>query len=115
MKKINKEQIDLLKLEIKEFVNMRVYGGIDAWVDLWRRHAMNTGDWKADYLQMGADGWNGYIYREYVRIHSIWKKCKFDESMTYAEFYMIFDSLWVSVSVRIIKNLIGDASDELAY
>jgi hypothetical protein len=115
MKKMGKEQIDLLKLVIEEFVNTRVYGGFDTWIDLWRRHAMNTGDWKADYLQMGMDGWNGYSYRSYVNIHSVWKKCKFDEHMTYVEFYMIFDSLWVSVSVRMIKNLIGDTSDELAY
>lgn len=115
MKKMGKEQIDLLKEEIEAFVELRVCGGINGWVDLWRRNAMNTGDWKADYIQMGMEGWNGYCYRAYVNIHSIWKRCKFNEYMTFSEFYMIFDSLWVSVSVRMIKNLIGDASDELAY
>lgn len=115
MKKMGKEQIDLLKSEIEAFVNMRVCGGIECWVDLWHRYSMNTGDWKADYIQMGLDGWNGYVYRRYIDVHSIWESCKFNEYMTYAEFYLIFDSLWVSVSVKMIKNLIGDASDELAY
>lgn len=115
MKNVRKENIDLIKSEIEEFVNMRVCGGITAWVDLWRRFARNTGDWKADYLQMGLDGWNGYVYRDYVDPYSVWERCNFDKHMTYAEFYMIFDSLWVSVSVRVIKNLIGDESDELAY
>ena len=115
MKKLGKEQIELLKSEIEAFVKMRVCGGVDAWVDLWRRFAMNTGDWKADYIQMGMERWNGYSYRNHVSVHGIWKSCKFDEYMTYPEFYMIFDSLWVSVSARMIKNLVGDTSDELAY
>lgn len=115
MKKIGQEQIDLLKLEIEEFVNLRVCGGINGWVDIWRGNATTTGDWKADFIQMGMEGWNGYSYRAYANVHSIWKRCKFDEYMTFSEFYMIFDSLWVSVSVRIIKKFIGDSSDELAY
>ena len=115
MKKNGKKQIDLLKSEIKEFANRRVCGGVDAWVDLWRKYAMNTSDWKTDYLEMGANGWNRYDYRGYVDVPSIWRTCEFDEHMTYTEFYMMFDSLWVSVSVSVIKNLIGDSSDELAY
>lgn len=115
MKKMGKEQIDLFKAEIEEFVDMRVCGGINGWIDLWRRHSMNSGDYKADYIQMGMEGWNGYVYRKYTNIQHIWKKCKFDEYLTFVEFYMMFDSLWISVSVRMIKNLIGESSDELAY
>lgn len=115
MKKIGTEQLHLLRQEIIAFADTRVMGGFEESIEIWNRHSDKTGDFKADYIRMGVCGWAGYVYRKYIDVEYIWQECKFHEVMSLKDFYMVFDSLWVSTASKLIKERVCTDSDELAY
>lgn len=64
---------------------------------------------------MGIDGWAGYPYRHYVDVERIYTSCRFTQTFTFDEFYLIFDRLWVTTAVKMIMKEICSSDDELAY
>lgn len=115
MSKITKEQMDLLRKEIVDQAESRVFGGFKEWVELWRGRRNKTTNPILDFINMGIDGWAGYTYRGYANIASIYESCGFAQTFTLDEFYLMFDRLWVTTAVKILMKEICSSNDELAY
>ena len=115
MSKITKKQMDILREEIVDFAKMRVFGGFDEWVNMWGKYSNKTENPILDFINLGADGWAGYTYREYVNVARIYSACGFSETVPLDEFYLMFDRLWVTTAVKIVMKEICSSNDELAY
>lgn len=115
MSKITKEQMDLLRKEIVDHSERKVFGGFKQWIEIWEEHSNKTTNPILDFINMGIDGWAGYPYRPYVDIERIYTSCGFAKTFTFDEFYLIFDKLWVTTAVKIIMKEICSSDDELAY
>jgi hypothetical protein len=115
MSKITKKQMDLLRKEIVDHVERKVFGGFKQWIEIWEEQSDKTANPILDFINMDTAGWAGYPYRPYVNIERIYKNCVFDQTMTLDEFYLIFDRLWVTTAVKIIMIEICSSDDELAY
>jgi hypothetical protein len=115
MSKITKEQMDLLRKEIVDYVERKVCGGFKKWIEIWEGHSDKTANPILDFINMGKRGWSGYVYRRDVSISEIYEYCGFVRTMTLDEFYIIFDRLWVTTAVKIIMEEICSSDDELAY
>lgn len=115
MSKITKEQMDLLRKEIVDYAERRVYGGFNEWVALWEAHCDKTANPILDFINLGIECWSGYAYRGYVNIKAIYDRCGFAQTITLDEFYLMFDRLWVTTAVKIITKEICSSDDELAY
>lgn len=115
MGKITKEQMDLLRKEIVDQADRRVFGGFKEWVELWRGRRNKTANPILDFINMGIDGWAGYTYRGYANIAAIYESCGFAQTFTLDEFYLMFDRLWVTTAVKILMKEICSSDDELAY
>lgn len=115
MSKITKAQMDLLRKEIVDYAERKVFGGFKQWIDIWKEYSDKTANPMLDFINMGVSGLAGYPYRQYVNIDRIYKNCEFDLTMTLDEFYLIFDRLWVTTAVKIIMKEICSSDDELAY
>lgn len=115
MSKITEAQMDLLRKEIVNYVERKVFGGFKQWVDIWKEYSDKTSNPVLDFINMGIDGLVGYRYRFDVDIKRIYRNCGFDLTMTLDEFYIMFDRLWVTTAVRIIMKEICSSNDELAY
>ena len=115
MGKITKEQMDLLRKEIVDLAEVRVFGGFNEWVKIWVEHSNKTENPILDFINLGVDGWAGYTYRGYVSISRIYDTCGFSQTVSWDEFYLMFDRLWVTTAVRIIMKEICSSDDELAY
>lgn len=115
MSKITKAQMDLLRKEILDHVERKVYGGFKKWIEIWEEYSDKTANPILDFINMDIGGWAGYPYRPYVNIERIYKNCGFDQTFTLDEFYLIFDRLWITTAVKIITKEICSSNDELAY
>lgn len=115
MSKITKAQMDLLRKEIVDHAERKVFGGFDGWIELWEKYSNKTANPILDFINMGIDGRSGYPYRPYVNIERIYRDCGFDLTITLDEFYIMFDRLWVTTAVKIIMKEICSSNDELAY
>lgn len=115
MSKITKEQMDLLREEVVDYVELKVFGGFNRWIELWKNHSNKTENPTLDFINMGIDGWSGYTYRDYVNVARIYQSCGFSQTITLDEFYLMFDRLWVTTAVKIIMKEICSSDDELAY
>lgn len=115
MSKITKAQMDLLRKEIVDYAERRVFGGFKEWVALWEGRRNKTSNMILDFINMGVEGWAGYSYRGNVSIVTTYDSCGFDQTMTFDEFYLMFDRLWVTTAVRIITKEICSSNDDLAY
>lgn len=115
MSKITSAQMELLRKEIVDHAERTVFGGFEHWIEIWNERSDKTANPILDFINMCTDGWAGYPYRQYVNIDRIYKNCEFDLTMTLDEFYLIFDRLWVTTSVKIIMKEICSSDDELAY
>lgn len=114
-KKITEEQMSLFRKEIRDSIEFNVIGGYSKYLDLWRTYSNHTGDIESDYVDMGCQGWNGYVFWRQVSYSSIYKQCKFNETMTFAEFLYIVNKLWIKTATRMLIEDLGETSDELAY
>lgn len=115
MGKITKEQMDLLRKEIVDHAERKVFGGFKQWIAIWDAYSDKTANPILDFINMGTAGWAGYTYRHYVNIDRIYNDCEFAQTFTFDEFYLMFDKLWVTTAVRIIMKEICSSDDELAY
>ena len=115
MSKITKAQMDLLRKEIVDYAERKVFGGFDGWIELWEKYSNKTANPILDFINMGIDGWAGYPYRHDVNVARIYENCGFTQTTTLDEFCLIFDRLWVTTAVRIITKEICSSNDELAY
>lgn len=115
MSKITKRQMDLLRKEIINHAERRVFGGFKKWIEIWEEHSDKTTNPILDFINMGGGGLAGYPYRQYVDIARIYADCEFGQTFTLDEFYMIFDKLWVTTAVKIIIKEVCSSDDELAY
>lgn len=107
--------MDLLREEIVDFAEMKVFGGFNSWVRLWVDHSDKTENPIRDFINLGVNGWAGYAYREYVNVARIYDTCRFSQTVPLDEFYLMFDRLWITTAVRIIMKEICSSDDELAY
>ena len=115
MSKITKEQMDLLRKEIVDQAERRVFGGFRKWIALWQGRRNKTTNPILDFINMGTEGWAGYTYRCYANVEEIYNRCGFDQTFTLDEFYLIFDRIWITTAVKIITKEICSSDDELAY
>lgn len=115
MGKITNEQMELLRKEIVDHAERKVFGGFKKWIELWEEYSNKTTNSILDFINMTIDGWAGYPYRHSVDIERIYKSCGFVKTLTFDEFYLIFDRLWVTTAVKIIMKEICSSNDELAY
>lgn len=115
MSKITKKQMDLLRKEIVDQAERRVFGGFNEWIVLWKEHCHKTANPILDFINMGIDGWAGYTYRGHVNIAAIYERCGFAQTISLEEFYIMFDRLWITTAVKIIMKEICSSDDELAY
>lgn len=115
MSKITKAQMDLLRKEIVDYAERKVFGGFKQWIDIWKEYSDKTANPMLDFINMGVYGLAGYRYRSDVNIAIIYENCGFAQALTLDEFYLIFDRLWVTTAVKIIMKEICSSDDELAY
>ena len=115
MGKITKKQMELLRKKIVDQAERRVFGGFDVWIALWQDRSNKTANPILDFINMGTEGWSGYVYRGNINIKEIYEQCEFAQTFTLDEFYLMFDKLWVTTAVRIIMKEICSSDDELAY
>ena len=115
MSKITNEQMALLRKEIVDHSERKVFGGFKQWIEIWEKHSNKTTNPILDFINLGVDGWSGYVYREYVNVARIYNTCGFSQTVTLDEFYLMFDRPWVTTAVRIIMKEICSSDDELAY
>ena len=115
MGKITKEQMDLLRKEIVDYAERKVFGGFDEWIAIWGKYGDNTANPIIDFINLGRGGWSGYGYRHDVNVARIYENCGFVHTITFDEFYLIFDKLWITTAVKIIMKEICSSGDELAY
>lgn len=107
--------MDLLRKEIVNHVERRVFGGFKQWIELWDEYSNKTANPILDFINMAVGGWSGYPYRQYVDIERIYTNCEFGQTFTLDEFYLTFDRLWVTTAVKIIIKELCSSDDELAY
>jgi hypothetical protein len=107
--------MDLLRKEIVDYSERKVFGGFKQWIEIWKERSDKTANPMLDFINMSIEGWTGYPYRPYVNIERIYRNCGFDLTMTLDEFYIMFDRLWVTTAVKIITKEICSSDDELAY
>ena len=115
MGKITKGQMDLLRKEIVNYAERKVFGGFKQWVKMWEEERNKTANPILDFINMGTQGWAGYTYQGYVSIDAIYECCGFTQTITLDEFYLIFDRLWVTTATKILMKEICSSNDELAY
>lgn len=107
--------MDLLRKEIVDQAERRVFGGFKKWVELWRCLRKKTENPILDFINMGVEGWAGYAYRGNISILATYERCGFAQTFTLDEFYLMFDRLWVTTAVKILMKEICSSDDELAY
>lgn len=107
--------MDLLREQIVGYAERRVFGGFNEWVRMWEKHSNKTDNPILDFINLGVDGWNGYTYRGYVNIVTIYENCGFVQTIPLDEFYLMFDRLWITTAVKIIIKELCSSCDELAY
>ena len=115
MGKITNEQMALLRKEIVDYAERKVFGGFKQWVQIWDEDRDKTANPILDFINMSTNGWAGYSYRGSVSIRAIYECCGFAQTITLDEFYLIFDRLWVTTAVKILMKEICSSNDELAY
>lgn len=115
MGKFTKEQMDLLRKEIVDHAERRVFGGFNEWIKLWEERRNKTANPILDFINIGTEGWAGYTYRGYINIDAIYERCGFAQTIALDEFYLMFDRLWITTAVKIIMKEICSSNDELAY
>lgn len=114
-KKITEEQMSLFREGIRDYIEADVIGGYSAYLDLWHRYSKHTGDMETDYVDMGHQGWNGYIFWRHAPFLTIYVRCKFDETMTFTEFMCIVNKLWIKVAVKMLREDLCEDTEGLAY
>lgn len=114
-KKITEEQMSLFRKEVRDCIEVNVIGGYSAYLDLWHRHSKHTGDMETDYVDMGCQGWNGYMFWRQVSLHRIYRQCNFNETMTLGEFMCIVNSLWIKTAVKMLREDLCEDTEGLAY
>lgn len=114
-KKITEEQMSLFRKEVRDYIETRVIGGYSTYLDLWRRHSRHTGDMESDYIDMGDQEWNGYVFWKQVPFKWIYERCKFNETMTSGEFMCIVNELWIKVAVKMLREDLCEDTEGLAY
>lgn len=114
-KKITEEQMRLFRREIRDCIDRNVIGGYSAYLDLWHRHSKQTGDMESDYIDMGCQGWNGYVFWKQVSFAEIYERCGFNETMTITEFMYIVNKLWVKTVVKMLREDLCEDTEGLAY
>ena len=114
-KKITKEQMSLFREEVKSCIDYHVIGGYPAYIGLWRRHSVHTGDMESDYVDMGCRGWNGYMFWKQANFPLMYEQCKFNETMTLGEFMCIANSLWIKMAVKMLREDLCEDTEGLAY
>ena len=114
-RKITEEQMSLFRKEVRDCIEAHVMGGYSEYIDIWCRHSKHTGDMEADYVDMGFRGWNGYMFWRQAPFASIYERCKFNETMTIAEFLYIAYKLWVKTAVKMLREDLCEDTEELAY
>lgn len=107
--------MDLLRKEIVDYAERKVFGGFKKWIWIWEEHSDKTTNPILDFINMGIGGWAGYQYRLDVNIARIHENCGFTQTIPLDEFYLIFDRLWITAAVKIITKEICSSNDELAY
>lgn len=114
-KKITEEQMSLFRKEVRDCIEAHVIGGYSAYLDLWHRHSKHTGDMESDYVDMGCQGWNGYVFWRQAVFSSVYEQCKFNETMTLGEFMSIVNRLWIKVAVKMLRENLCEGTEDLAY
>lgn len=114
-KKITEEQMKLFRKEVRDCIAANVLGGYSAYLDLWRNHSEHTGDMEADYVDMGRQGWDGYIFWRQAPFARIYEQCNFRDTMTLGEFMCIVNKLWIKVAVKMLREDLCEDTEELAY
>jgi hypothetical protein len=114
-KKITEEQMSLFRKEVRDCIASNVTGGYPTYLDLWRRHSRHTGDMESDYVDMGCQGWNGYVFWKQASFTWIYERCKFNETMTLGEFMCIVNKLWIKVAVKMLIEDLCEDTEGLAY
>lgn len=114
-KKITEEQMSLFRKEVRDYIETRVIGGYSAYLDLWRRYSRHTGDMESDYIDMGCQEWNGYVFWKQAPFKWIYERCKFNETMTFGEFMCIVNNLWIKVAVKMLREDLCEDTEGLAY
>ena len=114
-KKITEEQMSLFRKEVRDCIESHVMGGYSAYLDLWRSHSKHTGDMESDYADMGCRDWNGYVFWKQAPYPQIYKRCKFNETMTLGEFMSIVNKLWIKTAVKMLIVDLCEDAEGLAY
>jgi hypothetical protein len=114
-KKITEEQMSLFRKEVRDCIETHVVGGYSGYLDLWRRHSKHTGDMESDYVVMGSQGWNGYVFWRQAPFYGMYERCKFNETMTLGEFMCIVNKLWIKVAVKMLIEDLYEDTEGLAY
>lgn len=115
MSKITKEQMDLLRKEIVDYAELKVFSGFSGWIEIWEKYSDKTANPILDFINLEIGGWSGYTYRYGVNVARIYESCGFSQTVTLDEFYLMFDRLWITTAVKIIMEKICSSDDELAY
>ena len=76
-KKITEEQIELLREEIRNFIDSHVIGRYKEYLELWKKYNPKTGDMYSDFVDVGMQGWNGFVFWRQADFPYIYRKCKF--------------------------------------
>lgn len=114
-RKITEEQMSLFRKEVRDCIEVHVMGGRSRYLDLWRMYSKHTGDMESDYVDMGKQGWNGYVFWKQASLARVYEECKFNETMTIAEFMYVVNKLWVKTAVKMLREDLCEDTEELAY
>lgn len=114
-KKITEEQMRLFREEIHNYIDSHVIGRHKCYLELWQKQNLRTGDMYSDYVDVGNQGWNGFMFWRQADFPYIYRKCKFNETMSQAEFMYIINELWIKTAVKMLRNDLCEETDELAY
>lgn len=114
-KKITEEQIRLLREEIRNCIDSHVIGRYKRYLELWEENNPKSGDMYSDFVEVGFQGWNGFVFWRQAEFPYIYRKCKFNETMSKAEFMYIINELWIKIAVKMLRNDLCEETDELAY
>lgn len=114
-KKITEEQIELLREEIRNCIDSHVIGRHGRYLELWQKYSPRTGDMYSDFVYMGNQGRNGFIFWRQADFPCIYRRCGFYKTMSTAEFMYIINELWIKTAVKMLRNDLCEETDELAY
>ncbi len=114
-KKITEEQMKLLREEIRNYIDRNVLGRYKSYLDLWKKYNPRTVDMYSDFVDMGIQGWNGFIFWRQADFPYIYSRCGFYKTMSKAEFMYIINELWIKTAVKMLRNDLCEETDELAY